>query len=1021
MNGDQNMTYARQDDNHRFRRLIEVDLPIKRISAHAQREKSIRHGHISTLHVWWARRPLGACRAVICATLWLDPADPACPAAFRVAAAEVITGFARRIVSERPLAESCSPQAWGRWKSLVSQGSIDTNNPSHLDVLQGALLDFIADFSSWENSTVDAYLETSRVLTAAAHAAVGGAPGSRPLVADPFAGGGSIPLEALRVGADAFASDVNPVAALLNKVILEYMPRYGQRLADEVRTWGEWVTAAATEDLSALYPSADAESVPVAYLWARTIRCEGPECGAEVPLLRSLWLAKRGTKSIALRIVADRTKRSIDFEIRQTDKPGDGTVKRGSVTCPVCHYTTSVAVVRRQLKEAEGGADSSRLIAVALRSASQKTYRLPQQLDHEAVEKSRAVTVRGDIIAPTELPLMSGVFNVPLYGITRWDLLFSSRQLYSAKILMDKINLAYIRIVNEMGDADLASAVRIVLMLNLDKYLDFRTTLCAWISVGEKIGHTFGRQALGMIFDWTEGVPFGDISGSWDRSLEYIVEFIEREARAHMQMGTVSVAAAQNHPLPDDSVQAFVTDPPYYNSVPYADLSDFFYAWLRKSLADSGDLAFSEPTAPKAEELCEMRGWDPIRYPHKDASFYESGMREALSEGRRITSPDGVGVVVFAHKTTAGWESLLSALVGSGWIVTASWPIDTERAGRLRAMHSAVLTSSVHLVCRPRERVDGSGQNSVGDWRDVLEELPLRIHSWMPRLASEGVVGADAIFACLGPSLEIFSRYERVEKSSGEKVELTEYLEHVWAAVAREGLSMIFSGADATGMEEDARLTAMWLWTVAGGSTIPSLPYDAPVAYDESTLTNDGQQVVSDDDEMSGGSKSATTGFSLEFDAARKISQGLGAHLDRLGHVVEVKGDTARLLSVAERTQYLFGKDGATTTARASRRSAKLKQLDMFGELAQAEEETSFGIGGIPVPGRTILDKVHQAMILFGAGRADGLRRFLVELGVGQEPAFWSLAQSLSALYPTGTDEKRWVDGVLARKRGLGF
>jgi adenine-specific DNA methylase len=158
----------------------------------------------------------------------------------------------------------------------------------------------------------------------------------------------------------------------------------------------------------------------------------------------------------------------------------------------------------------------------------------------------------------------------------------------------------------------------------------------------------------------------------------------------------------------------------------------------------------------------------------------------------------------------------------------------------VRIEQVSVLTSSVHLVCRPRERVDGFSQNSVGDWRDVLEELPLRIHSWMPRLASEGVVGADAIFACLGPSLKIFSRYERVEKSSGEKVELTDYLEHVWAAVAREGLSMIFSGADATGMEEDARLTAMWLWTVAGGSTIPSLAYDAPVAHDESTPANDG-------------------------------------------------------------------------------------------------------------------------------------------------------------------------------------
>lgn len=230
---------------------------------------------------------------------------------------------------------------------------------------------------------------------------------------------------------------------------------------------------------------------------------------------------------------------------------------------------------------------------------------------------------------------------------------------------------------------------------------------------------------------------------------------------------------------------------------------------------------------------------------------------------------------------------------------------------------------------------------------------------------------------------------------------------------------MIFNGADASGLEEDARITAMWLWTVAAGVSTDPKAVDDQQVNDDPNMRGDGSEST-DDDEITSGSK-GTGGFGLEYDAARKIAQGLGAHLDKLGHVVEVQGDTARLLAVAERTQYLFGKDEATKTARASRRSAKPKQLDMFGELAQAEEETSFGIGGVPSPGRTVLDKVHQAMILFGAGRADGLRRFVVEHGVGKEPAFWSLAQSLSALYPGGTDEKRWVDGVLARKRGLGF
>src|SRR5437870_4936192 len=277
------------------KRLIEVDLPIKRISAHARREKSIRHGHISTLHIWWARRPLAACRAVICAALWPDPADENCPAAFRQAAVTTIRAFASRVFSERVneeellLKESASPESLARWEAIAAGTlTLDADQQADMPILRLCLLDFIADFASWDNSTVPAYLETSRALTQAAHEALGGEPGTRPLVVDPFAGGGSIPLEALRVGADAFASDLNPVAVLLNKVVLEYIPKYGQRLADEVRKWGEWIKAEAEKELAEFYPKDPDGATPIAYLWARTIRCEGAGCGAEVPVMRSL-------------------------------------------------------------------------------------------------------------------------------------------------------------------------------------------------------------------------------------------------------------------------------------------------------------------------------------------------------------------------------------------------------------------------------------------------------------------------------------------------------------------------------------------------------------------------------------------------------------------------------------------------------------------------------------------------------------------------------------------------------------
>ena len=343
-------------------------------------------------------------------------------------------------------------------------------------------------------------------------------------------------------------------------------------------------------------------------------------------------------------------------------------------------------------------------------------------------------------------------------------------------------------------------------------------------------------------------------------------------------------------------------------------------------------------------------------------------------------------------------------------LLLASWPIDTEMEAGLLLKGQHALASSVHLVCRPRENPDGSLQEKIGDWRDVLSELPKRIHDWMPRLAEEGVVGADAIFACLGPALEIFSRYSRVEKSSGEAVTLSEYLEHVWAAVSKEALSMIFKDPDTAGLEPDARLTAMWLWTLGASSSNAS--------------AEDSEESEDEDSDEESGKAAKVSGFTLEFDAARKIAQGLGVHLEKAASVVEVKGDTAKLLSVAERVKYLFGKDAETTvTGKTPRKKKEPAQQSLFAELQAAESAAQAEWGDVkgPKPGTTVLDRLHQAMVLFAAGRGEAMKRFLVEEGIGNDARFWKLAQSLTALYPGGSDEKRWVDGVLARKKGLGF
>jgi hypothetical protein len=475
------------------------------------------------------------------------------------------------------------------------------------------------------------------------------------------------------------------------------------------------------------------------------------------------------------------------------------------------------------------------------------------------------------------------------------------------------------------------------------------------------------------------------------------------------QHGSAEQASATKQPLPDDSAQLVFTDPPYYDAVPYADLSDFFYVWLKRTVGPLHPHLFKNRTTQKDGEIVQLAERNP-NYAFKTRSYFEELMGKALGDSRRVAAPSGLAVIVFAHKETAAWETMLQAVISAGWIAVASWTIDTERAGRLRAMGSAALASSVHLVCRPRENSDGSVRtDEVGDWRDVLVALPKRIHEWMPRLREEGIVGADAIFACLGPALEIFSRYSKVEKASGEVVTLKEYLEHVWAAVAKEALSVIFSGADTAAFEEDARLTAMWLWTLNGGAA------EGAEAGGEDADTDD-------DDDADTGAGKAKASFELEYDAARKIAQGLGAHLEDLATLVEIKGSIARLLPVAERATSLFGQPETAATAAGAKKKRKQLTLGFVAD-GEADAKASASLDGKlqAKPGTTVLDRVHQAMILFGAGRGEALRRFLVDDGAGKDDRFWRLGQALAALYPTGTDERRWVEGVMARKKGLGL
>ncbi|MBN8644246.1 MAG: DUF1156 domain-containing protein, partial [Planctomycetes bacterium] len=572
---------------------------------------------------------------------------------------------------------------------------------------------------------------------------------------------------------------------------------------------------------------------------------------------------------------------------------------------------------------------------------------------------------------------------------------------------------------------EMAEAVQTCLAMAVGRQADYGSALCRWVPPGEFIGNTFGRQAIGMIWDFAE-VPTGsDATGGFSGAMNWVASALEANASLGRTPGHVEQASATNHPLPDDSVAVLVTDPPYYDAVPYAYLSDFFYVWFRRTLSNIHPSLTRDPGVPKDEEIVVDRP-HTLSQSTKDISFYERELARAFAEARRVVRPDGVGCIVFASKSTASWEAILKAVIDAGWIVTGSWPIDTEMETRVAAQGQARLGSSVHIVVRPREMAsgavdEGEGGWGVGDWRTVLEELPKRIREWMPRLDAEGVVGADAIFACLGPALEVYSRYARVERASGEAVLLPEYLEHVWATVSTEALTLIFKdgGADAGGLEPDARLTAMWLWTL--GAT----------KADSASAKKVDEEDADDDEDAKSTAAKPIRGFALEFDAARKIAQGLGVHLEKCQSFVEIKGETARLLSMNERVGYLFGKDavGTAGTVEAARPKGKKKKAEaslfetaeeVKAQIEQAEAEAA-GKLAASKPGATILDRVHQAMLLFSSQRGEALRRFLVDDGVGKDARFWKLANSLNKLYPAGSAERVAVEGVLARKKSFGF
>ncbi|MEI9476564.1 MAG: DUF1156 domain-containing protein, partial [Deltaproteobacteria bacterium] len=897
-----------------------------------------------------------------------------------------------------------------------------------------------------------------RGLVKAAH------PGETPLVVDPFAGGGSIRLEALRLGCETFASDLNPVACLILKVMLEDIPRHGPELAEELRRVGKEIKEAAEKELAEFYPTDPDGSKPIAYLWARTVQCETPNCGAEIPLMRSFWLCKKPNRKRALRPLLsslslsheERKKNErpeVEFEIFEPKNDNEvppGTVTRAKATCLCCGSVLPPESVRAQLAAQRGGADvifdekgkrigGARMLAVVrLKPGEQgRNYRLPTEHDYGAVRKAKKKLQeilnqwersgrRGLCPIPDEpLPPIGTLgFRVQRYGMLHWGDLFTDRQKVA---LLDFINR--IKAWNTRPD------LQELLGLTLNHTTERCSSLCRWSPEPymETVLGVFGRQALPIVWDFAEAVTTSESTGSFMHGLKVKSQAVQ-EALLLGRVGQVHQGDARESFLPDASAKVWFTDPPYYDAIPYSDLSDFFFVWLKRVLP--GRPLFrdpfdpSNPLSPKTQEAVQDKTRTFEGRP-KDRRFFEESMGKAFFQGRNLLGEEGIGSVVFAHKTTEGWEALLSGMVQAGWTITASWPVATERPNRLRSQESAALATSVHLVCRPR-----SEDAPVGDWGEVLRELPKRVGDWIQRLQSEGIRGADLVFACIGPALEIFSRYPKVVDAEerdiplGGDPEASEphrrgFLAYVWEVVGRSALEQVLGTAEGKGrngaggaLEEDARLTALFLWTLqsTNGNGTKDIEKDVETEGDE-------------EDEEEEAPKKKKQGYSLIFDVARRFAQPLGIHLPEWeGRIIETEKGIVRLLSVKERAKQLFGEDsGQAFAERLERTPTGPMQLMLFpeGGKGAAPDIKVRGQGRKRKSGSqvsdeelrtrkeaTTLDRVHVAMLLQAGSRANALRA-LLKAEQDRSPDFLRLANALSALYPKDSEEKRLLDAML--------
>ena len=1031
-------------------RLIEHAFPLKQASLDSVHEKNVRHGHISSLHIWPARRPLAACRAALIATLLPDPGTPE----ERQKLCEKIAGKVVQKIEKKKM-------PGGRTVERIKEET------------EGGIL-------HWKRETENA--ETLEWFRQEIRKAYGG---RAPRVLDPFAGGGAIPLEAMRLGCEVTAADINPVAWFILKCTLEYPQKLAGKthplpdfaledeefmaafykahphlvgrtkrtkkqakefekdlflkdksdsglppeadLAWHVRAWGKWVLNRARQELAKFYPTyADFEAlkpgkayekqpmrlVPlkadgtadidalnaefseeyladknnprwvakptVAYLWARTVTCKN--CRATVPLLKTRWLCKKANKRVLLTMEPNAEKVGVVFGIendvpvkggnaaqrREHDKRvGAGTMSSVGVRCPCCGTIMTMEDLRLEGKSHGLGLQ---MTAVAVEGQRTKEQRLPTDVElHAAAFESRIIDEQmSDVpfgILTEPMPREDALgMRAPKYGIDSWSMMFTSRQAVALARLTVASRLAREPLLTEGYDDAWREAVSAYLACGLDRLVDFANVNVQWKVDADTVNHALVRFAIQMTWDFAEGNPIGGSAGAYSLCINRIATALD--TLAQLPSGCVPPTVRhQTAEAPLPKVDLIVTDPPYYDAIPYSDLMDWFYVWLRRQVFDltrEHKAAMSNALGPKWDN--DNRSGELIDDASRHGGdktlskkAYEDGMASCFERCADALVDGGLLVIVFANKSPDAWETLVAALIRSGFIVDGSWPIQTEQPSRMRGLSSAALASSVWLVCKKRPPTARPGWDNK-----VMEEMRANIATRLREFWDADIRGPDFVWAATGPALEAYSKHPVVKKANdpGKAMEVGEFLSHVRRMVVDFVVGQVLTG-DGDGAD------------LAAADRM-----DAPTAY---YLLHRHDFGLGD----------APSGACILYATACGLSD---SELESTWDILVRTGGSNGSQDEDEENEEA-DPDAEADPDSASDSGSKVK-LNTWAQ----RKHKSMGYeapGGQPVP---LIDRIHRLMHLWRAGDVLKVDEYLDEHGLRRQELFKRLLQSLIEL-----------------------